>query len=191
MLDACHDIGIAAKISLITFHHGLCDLRTQIGIFSVPFCDTAPTRVPGNIHHRRKGPANSISTGFGCGNTGAGFNFLHVPTATQGQRDWENGFISVNHIHTEDQRNFQPALLNRHFLNSPDFHYGFYIKKPSHFSFFYLLSYIGIARLAGNNIAGSRQIELTQFFLKGHFLHQVRNEGIHFWILCLQTGNSP
>ena len=49
---------------LIALDPGAGHRRTQIGILARRLNDASPTRVAGNIHHRRKDPGDAIGAGF-------------------------------------------------------------------------------------------------------------------------------
>src|SRR6185436_21096034 len=44
----------AVVATLETKHSRTCERRTQVRIFTRPFCDSSPTRIPRNVDHRCK-----------------------------------------------------------------------------------------------------------------------------------------
>src|SRR5690606_28124480 len=117
-----------------------------------------PAGIAGNIYHGRESPAYTIGACFDGGNARAFLNSLHIPGAGQTERYGKSGFISMNYIHTKEQRNFQAALLYGNTLHV--FYLGdrLNIEKSAHLSFFYFLCNAGTGRLAGGNVAGAGQV---------------------------------
>ena len=88
---------------------------------------------------------------------------------------------------------FKRDIFYGYFLHSTNFFNSFNIKQAAYFSFPDFFCNIRIASLPGNDISGARQIQLPDFFIKSHFLHQCINERFHLsshWFCALLHVNA-
>jgi hypothetical protein len=76
----------------------------------------------------------------------------------------------MDDIHAEDQGDLQPAFFNGDFLDFPDLGDGFYIEETADLAFSDLFGDVGIAGLAGGDVAGGGEVELTDLFVEGHLV---------------------
>ena len=81
-------------------------------IFAGTFGDSAPTGVAGDIDHRRVEPVDAESRSLFGSDPSAFSDQFRIPTARDGQRDRKYGFIAVDHVETDQQRNAEPRLLD-------------------------------------------------------------------------------
>ena len=91
--------------ALISVHHSLRYLSAEIRIFAAAFDNSAPARIAAYIHHRAEHPVDAARSCFNRSNARAALDQIHIPGCRQCQRHWEHSLITVNDVHTEDQRN--------------------------------------------------------------------------------------
>ena len=103
---------------------------------------------------------------------------FRIPTARDGQRDRKYGFIAVDHVETDQQRNAEPRLLDGDLLRFLR-RGGVHAAGCAEISFAdrFVLAYGGA--YDARNAPGS-EVQLPQFFVEGHFAHQVVDECVHF-----------
>ena len=112
VLDAGKDFVIAPELlgevaSLITVDHRFGNRSAKEGVFTATFADTSPTRVAADVYHRTECPGDAVGAGFDGGDARGLLNGGHIPGTGQSQRDGEDGFVAVYHVHAEEQGNTQ------------------------------------------------------------------------------------
>src|SRR6476620_8348883 len=154
MLDAGHDGIVLCKIcTLVTSYHCPCNLRTKVRVFTTSFRNTSPTRITGNIYHRRERPANSICTGFSGSYPRRFFYSIHVPGTSQSQRDREGRLVAMDDIHSKNEGDLQAAIFYCHSLHFTYLFYSFNIEQSTYFASLDLAGNIRTAGLASGNIS--------------------------------------
>src|SRR5205823_6241306 len=119
MLCAGSDaVGRVEPRSLITAHVRAGHRGAQKRIFPGAFSHSAPTRVSGNIYHRRKSPADAAGGGFARGDAGSLLHQVRIPRRSQTQRNGKFGSKTMNYIQTKDERDVQARLFHRNMLNA-------------------------------------------------------------------------
>ena len=88
----------------------------------------------------------------------------------------------MNHIHAEYEGYSKSAFFHGYALQFLDFFNTFDIEHATGFSLSYETAYIALRCLAGDDIAGCGQVELSQFFIECHFCHYTVDAGVHFGI---------
>ena len=136
------------------------------GIFADALRRTSPAGIARNVDHRGEGPAD---TG---GNTGRTLDGLHVPRGRQAERNRKGRLITVDHIHAEDQRNTQTALLDGDTLHVADLLHPLDIEQTAHLAAADLLGDVAALGLTGGDVARTGQVELADLLFEGHAAHQ-------------------
>src|SRR5580704_9159306 len=67
-------------LTLVAEHMSPCHRRVQVGVFTKAFRYSAPARVPRNVDHRRKRPADSACGRFPGGYAGRPLNNFRGPS---------------------------------------------------------------------------------------------------------------
>ena len=68
--------------------------------------------------------------------------FIENLKHTKGKWDGKHRLIAVNHVHAENQRNAQAALLDGNFLQRADVGHAFHVEQATHLSFFNLSHHV-------------------------------------------------
>ena len=110
VLHAGHHV-LGPVVALIAPHQSLCDARTQIRILAIALSDAPPSGIQGDIHHRTVRPADTISRRLFGRYPGRLLDGLQIPAARHAQRDGEDRLVAMNHVHTHQQGDTQPALF--------------------------------------------------------------------------------
>ena len=74
------------------------------------------------------------------------------------------------------------AFLHCHALHLADFLHTLQVEETTHLTGFDFLGNIAALSLAGNNVAGYRQVELADFLVERHLPHEVVDIAVHFGI---------
>ncbi len=164
------DHGVVGRqvFSLVSFHHGFCDPRSQEGVFTRSFGNTPPAGITRNVDHRRESPENSVGGSFLSCHTGALFHQSHIPGGRNSQRYGKGRPVAVDHIHADDQRNLHAALLHGNALHLSDFFERPDVEESADFPFPDLLGNAGTLGLTGGNVTRGRQVQLPQLFFQSH-----------------------
>ena len=85
----------------------------------------------------------------------------------------------MNHVHTEEQRNAQAALLYGNLLHFADFVHTFKVEQTAHLTFLDFFSHVAALSRAGHDFARYGEVELAEFLLKGHLRHQIVDKLVH------------
>ena len=88
----------------------------------------------------------------------------------------------MDNVHAEQQRYAQAAFLHGNALQFFDFCHALDIEHATHLAFGYHGADVAALGLSGDDIVGRRKVQLAEFFLKGHFAHELVDEGVHFRI---------
>jgi len=113
MFEAGGDaVGRGQVFSLKSAHAGDGHPAAEISIFTRPFGDSAPARIPGDVNHGRKGPVNARSTRLSGGDGRALFSQLGVPARSLGERNRKNGLVAMDDIQPEEDRNAETRVLH-------------------------------------------------------------------------------
>ena len=184
MLDAGKDFIVALELvgevgSLITVYHRFGNCSAKERVFATAFADTSPTRVAADVHHRTECPGDAVGTGFDGGNTCGFPNGCHIPGAGKPQRDGEDGFVTVYHIHAEEQGNAQTGVFHCQLLHVAYLVHSFQVEKSSYKSLFNLLGHVAALCLTGGDFSGHGQVELADFLFHSHPAHQCVDEAVH------------
>ena len=172
VLHTSHYLVITAHVlSLIPAYHGTGDGSTEERVFAVPLGHTSPARVTADVHHRTECPRDTVGTGLDGGYTGGLLDGFHIPSARQAERNRENGFVSVYHVHTEQQGNTETALLHRLPLDLTDAFYPFQVEQSPYFSVTDAFGHITAFCLSGSDLSGHGQVELADLLLQRHLFH--------------------
>ena len=89
---------------------------TQKSVLARRLHDASPPRIVRNVHHRCIRQMYARRSSFGCRSFGTAAHQRRVPAASLGQGNGREGAVTVNHIFVKHQRNAQPAVLQRFFL---------------------------------------------------------------------------
>ena len=100
-------------VSLESFHHGDGQAAGKIRVFSGALRDPAPARIAGDVDHRREGPVDARLRRLERRDTGTLPDDLRVPGRGLAERYRHHGLEAVNHVAADEQRNTEPALLDR------------------------------------------------------------------------------
>ncbi len=180
VLHTRHDIIWFGKISLVSAHHSFSYSATEVRIFTPTLCYTSPACIQCDVHHRRIHPVDACRRTFECSHTGATLNGIHIPRATQSQRDREHRLVSVDDIHAHDKRYSQATLLHSYLLQFLYLLCALDIKYTTKIT----LSHKGAKRTIKSTssfyVTSRKQVELTYLLLQGHLRHQFIDESFHF-----------
>ena len=186
VLDAGEDLVFVEDviISLITMHIGLGHLATEVWILSGSFGNAAPAGIAGDIDHRAEHPVDAGRGGFLRGDAGGSFDQGRIPGCRQGQRNREYGFMAMDDVQTEDQRDAGAGFQGDGLELAVVFHVGS-AEDSSQLS---LSEEFDIGVLfrdleGGDETAGRVQVELADFLFKGHAAHQAVDVPVHFGLL--------
>ena len=172
MLHTSHYLVIPAHIlSLVSAYHGTGDGCAEERVFTVSLRHAPPTGITADVHHRAECPQDTVGTGFDGSYTGGLFDGFHIPGTRQAERNRENGFVSVDYVHTEQQGNAEAALLHRLPLYFTDAFHSFQVEQSSHLSVTDSFGYIAAFRLSGSDLSGHGQVELADLLLQRHLFH--------------------
>ena len=184
VLDAGKDFIVALELvgevgSLITVYHRFGNCSAKERVFATAFADTSPTRVAADVHHRTECPGDAVGTGFDGGNTCGFPNGCHIPGAGKSQRDGEDGFVTVYHIHAEEQGNAQTGVFHCQLLHVAYLVHSFQVEKSADEPLLDFLGYVTAFGLPGSDFTGNGQVQLPYFLLYGHSLHQGIDKAVH------------
>ena len=88
----------------------------------------------------------------------------------------------MDYVHAEQQRYAQTAFLHGNALQFFDFCHAFDIEHSAYLAFGHHGADVAALGLSGDDIVGRRKVQLAEFFLKGHFAHELVYKGVHFRI---------
>ena len=178
-----HGVGGSQIGPLIALYHGLRNATAQIGVLAAAFAHAPPPGLAADVHHGAECPGNSVGSGLNGGNAGRIADGIHVPAHRQGKGDGENGLVTVNYIHAENERDVQAALLHGDALHLLDFIHSLEVEQSAHLSGLDFAGDVAALGRAGDDFAGDGQVELPNFLLQGHLAHQVINKLVHFGLV--------
>ena len=92
----------------------------QIHVLAGAFCDATPTRVTGDVHHRRENPVDADGRGLFGGDTRRLRDEVRIPRTRQRERDGENRAEAVDDVATDDQGDAEPGAGHRLALERVD-----------------------------------------------------------------------
>ena len=95
-----------------------------------------------------------------------------VARGRQAERNRKGRLITVDHIHAEDQRNTQTALLDGDTLHVADLLHPLDIEQTAHLAAADLLGDVAALGLTGGDVARTGQVELADLLFEGHAAHQ-------------------
>lgn len=171
------------KIALVSPHVCLCDLGAEPRVLAGTLCDPAPAGVPGDIHHRAERPADSVGACFDRRDPRGLFDRSHIPGRRQSQWDREDGLVSVDDIHSEDQRNPVRAAFQRQLLGFPYFRRAVEVQDRADFVALDPLARLRVHRGTRNDrTVGWNEIRLADLLFDGHPAHQFVDESVHLRI---------
>jgi hypothetical protein len=82
-------------------------------VFARALDDPAPAGVAGDVDHRREGPVEACRARLSRGDARGALRVRRVPRGGHRQRNREDRAVAVDHVHAEQQRNAEPAFLDR------------------------------------------------------------------------------
>src|SRR6266404_4865009 len=160
-------------LSLITSNVSSRNRRTEERIFAGAFSDAPPARVPRNIHHRRKGPADSACRRFLRRDTRCLFHQRWLPSCSKPERDWKCSAVAVNEVQTKNQRNMQTGILYRDLLQCVGFTRPGNIEQGADLALADHVLVVGAAGSWPSGLASRVLDKLADFFLQRHFLEEL------------------
>ena len=110
-------IGRGRILCLVAAHLGLAVKAVHQDILARAFTDAPPARILRDVHHRCKGPLDSVCRRFPGGHPRRAFPQRRFEGAALRQRNRCDRPVSVNDITADQQRNSQPRLLHGDLLN--------------------------------------------------------------------------
>ena len=175
VLHASHDLvgGKMHRITpLIAVDERPRHSAAEEGIFADALRRTSPAGIARNVDHRGESPADTGGTRLDGRNTGRTLDGLHVPRGRQAERNRKGRLITVDHIHAEDQRNPQTALLDGDALHVADLLHPLDIEQTAHLAAADLLGDVAALGLTRGDVARTGQVELADLLFEGHAAHQ-------------------
>ena len=148
------------------------DPAPEVSIFSRAFHHPAPAGIAADVDHWRVGPVESRSAGFRRRHAGRFFDGFQIPTGRFAEGNGKNGFIAVNHVETEQQRNFKPCFLHGNALQVAYKTYRVAVEQVAAGAGANVVFISFADGGAGRTPVGGIQRELADFFLQGHFGQQ-------------------
>ena len=91
----------------------------------------------------------------------------------------------MDNIHTEKNRDAEPALLDGNSLYLAYICRSFEVKEPAYFSLPNILTDMCLSRFSGDDIARYGQVELSQFLLPRHACHEFVHKAVHFRVTAV------
>src|SRR5260370_10742321 len=163
-------VGSIQARALIAANIRASDCRAQKRIFAGAFGHSSPARIPGNIHHWRKSPADAAGGSFTSSNAGRLFDQIRIPTAGQPHRNGKFCSESVNHVQAKKKTYMQSGLFDSHALVGIDLTGGRNVEQSPPFA---LPDHVVIIRAAGSGarwLSGRILDKLPDLLLKRHLL---------------------
>ena len=91
--------------------------------------------------------------------------FFIASVSHEQERDREHRLVTMNYVHTYEQRDAQTAVLDGDFLQSLDFVKPFDVENSAHVALGDIAAYLSIKCAAGGDVASYHQVQLTNLFL--------------------------
>ena len=187
VLDAGEDFVVGKDIvtALIAIDIGLCDFSAQIRILAGTFHDAAPAGVPADIDHRAEHPVDAVCRGFLGGDAHDFFNHWHIPGRGEGERDGHHGFVAVDDVLAEDERDAGPGFEGD-FLELAEAVDICGSVQASQLAGLEHLDVLVVFRHAqgGDETAGGVEVQLTDLLLQGHLGHQFVDVLVHLGLMA-------
>ena len=95
---------LLSRSALIAIDHCFGNAGSKIRVLAVAFADSTPARIPGYVQHRTECPADSVRTCFYGRYVSRLFHRLHIPGTGESERYREYGFVTVDYVHSEQER---------------------------------------------------------------------------------------
>src|SRR5579859_1249911 len=119
MFNASGDaIRAREPFTLVATHIGSCHRRAEVGILTSAFGHSPPARVPRNIDHWGKDPADARCGCFPGGHASRLLDKFRVPCGGQSERYRKLGSKPMNDVQTKNKRDLQTGVLDCHPLIS-------------------------------------------------------------------------
>ena len=82
----------------------------------------------------------------------------------------------MHHIGSDKQRYAMRAILYRTSLKFHNVFKPFHVEESTYLSIVDEILHLHMLNFAGHNVSAGRQIQLSDFFIKGHYGHQAVND---------------
>ncbi len=191
MLDTNHQAVRCCQMrSLQTADGSLTHARGQVRVFAVAFGDASPPRVATDIQDGSEGHVQAIVGRLDCCNACTFFHRAQVPAGRLTQVDGKDGATSMDYITCKEQRDTQPATLDRHGLQPAQIRtVGSRVGEhrphiPGCDGCVHVLRRI--------TLSGIFHSQLSDLFLQGHLREQIVDERLLLRVrLVSQGGDRP
>ena len=124
-----HRVAICRAFTLHRFHHSLTHNRSEIRIFPKTFGSTSPARIARDIDHRCPGHVQAIICRFISRDTPDRFHRIEVKRRGQTEANREHRALTVQHIVSKEERNFQAAQFHHLILHGADILTGYGVEN--------------------------------------------------------------
>src|SRR5579859_230937 len=113
MFDASGDtVRVREPFTLVATHIGTRHDRAEVGIFTSAFGHSSPARVPRDIDHWGKDPADSRCGCFPGGHASRSLDKFRIPRGGQSERYRKLGSKPMDYVQTENKRDLQTGVLD-------------------------------------------------------------------------------
>ena len=118
VLDACQHAVRTERLALESDDLRAGHRSAKVGVFAGPLDDATPARVPGDVDHGGESPADAGGTCVLTGEMLRGLFHARIPGGSHGQRNREDGAVSVDDVEGEKDRDVEPGFVNGEVLES-------------------------------------------------------------------------
>ena len=165
MLDAGSECcRVAEVITLITTYHCKSHLHIKIWILTRALSHAAPTRITGNVKHRRECPSHTACGSLDRCHASASLYDIRIECRCKSERNREHGVESVDDVTSHQHRDSKAALLHCCLLHGINLGRVDTVEDRAHFT---------LCRLVSHPCTARKLVHLADLLAKGHLLEKV------------------
>ena len=92
----------------------------------------------------------------------------------------------MNHIHADKKRNAKTRFFYSYALKLSDFFSTFYVEGATYSTCGNAGADMAVDCFTRDNVIGWGKIDLSEFFIESHLLHQSRDESVHLLLFSFR-----